>query len=450
MQIERDAGDVKGKDAAVGRELRLIDMLSADEVVPLLKVVTAGGLQAAAVTDEKGRVLWAESTAPEIEAVRLSILEDIRQGRTSGPCWKVSSLNYEGETIGFILLYFPDPADEHLLSTLLGTVSTCLTALVRNNAKRIMTTEIHTAVVDQSFEELVESNRRLSASEKKYRELSASLQAKVDEKTSELKKAFSRMLRQEKLSSIGQLAAGMAHEINNPIGFISSNLNTFAKYMNNIAEMIMFYRTSSKGTIPQAESLYIKLKIDFILNDAVDLINQSGQGALRIKEIVSNLKDFSHVDDARHISVDLAAELDKVLNVLSPQISEKSVKVIRTYGSAPTIEGNPADISLAFHNILVNALASRDNGLIVSVTTGPAGNGASVIISDNGPGIPEAIRSRIFEPFFSTQEIGKGMGMGLTIAYDIISSLGGDIEVRSEEGKGSAFVITFPIRKISA
>ncbi len=446
MPMKRDAVDAKVKDA-VGRELRLSDILSGDDVGPLLKVLTAGGFQAAAVSDEKGRVLWTESSTAEIESVHLSILEDIRKGKTSGSCWKVLSLNHEGEAIGFIHLCFPDAADEHFLSTLFELVSTCLTALIRNNAKRIMTREIHSAVVDQSFDELLESNKRLSASEKRYRELSESLQARVNEKTAELKKAFSRMLRQEKLSSIGQLAAGMAHEINNPVGFISSNLNTFTKYMNNLTEMVMFYRTSSKGTASQAESLYIKLKIDFILKDAVELIDQSRHGARRIKEIVSNLKDFSHIDDTKYISVDLAAELDKVLNVLSHQMSEKSVEVIRAYGSASTIEGNPADISLAFHNILVNALASRDNGLIISVTAGSAENGACVIISDNGCGISDDIRSRIFEPFFSTHETGKGMGMGLTVAYDIISSLGGDIEVRSEEGKGTAFIITFPITK---
>lgn len=450
MHINRDAGDDKVKDTAVGRELRLSDLMSAGEVSPLLNGLIAGGLQAAAITDEKGRVLWAESSSPEVEAVQLSILDDIRNGRTSGPCWKISPLNHEGETIGFILLYYSDTADEHLLSTLLGIVSACLTAHIRNNARRIMTTEIHTAVVDQSFEELVESNKRLSASEKKYRELSESLQAKVDEKTAELKKAFSRMLKQEKLSSIGQLAAGMAHEINNPIGFISSNLTTFAKYINNLTEIIMFYRTSSTGTTPQAESLYAKLKIEYILNDAGVLINQSRQGAARIREIVASLKDFSHIDDTRHISVDLAAELDKVLNVLSHEITERSVKVIRSYRSAPAIAGDPADISLAFLNILMNALASGESGLIISVTAGPSDNGTSVVISDNGRGIPEAIRSRIFEPFFSTHEIGKGMGLGLTVAYDIVSSLGGDIEVKSEEGKGTAFVITFPAKKKGA
>jgi signal transduction histidine kinase len=433
--------------AVVGRELRLRDILNTQDVGPLLKVLTSGIVQAAAVTDEKGSVLWAKSSPPDTEAIHLSILEDIRQGKTSGPCWKVSSLQHEGEVIGFILLYFHDATNEHFLSPLLGTVSACLSALILNNAKRIMTTEVHSALVDSSFEELLESNRRLSASEQRYRELSEALQSMVDEKTAELKKTFSRMLKQEKLSSIGQLAAGMAHEINNPVGFISSNLNTFAKYMHNLRDMLMFYRGAQGAASSESEPLYSKLKIDFILKDSIDLIQQSSHGVHRIKEIVSNLKDFSHIDDARHISVDLSAELDKALNVLSHKISERSVKVIRSYGSVPQIEGDPADISLAFLNILVNALDSRDRGLVISVTTAISGPGVFVTISDNGCGIPAVIQDRIFEPFFSTHETGKGMGMGLTVAYDIVSSLGGDIEVRSEDGKGTAFVITFPITK---
>jgi two-component system NtrC family sensor kinase len=317
MHPERDTENAEIREAVVGRELRLSDILSTQDVSPLLKILTSGVVQAASVTDEKGRVLWAESSTPDIEAVSLSILEDIRQGKTRGPCWKSSSLQHEGEVIGFILLYFSDTLNEPFLSAILGAVSTCLATLIRNNAKRIMTTEVHSAVVHRSFEEVMESNRRLSASEKKYRELSESLQSMVDDKTAELKKAFSRMLKQEKLSSIGQLAAGMAHEINNPVGFISSNLNTFEKYMRNFKEMIMFYRGSPGYASSEAETLYGKLKIDFILKDAADLLCQSTHGVQRIKEIVSNLKDFSHIDDARHVSVDLSAELDKALNVLS-------------------------------------------------------------------------------------------------------------------------------------
>jgi len=443
MRQERE----KISDKVVGRELMLGDLLDAGDVTPLLKALVAAEASIAAITDDKGEILWIDCADADIGAARVSVADYVTHGKTAGKCLKSAPLMHEGEVIGNLFICLSGLSGTSQFESVVPTidaVSAALASLVRANSRRIMTTEIHGEVVNRSFEELMESNRRISASEKKYRELSETLQARVDEKTEELKKAFTRMLKQEKLSSIGRLAAGMAHEINNPAGFISSNLNTFSKYVGNLGKMICYYRSLPACASPDTEALYEKLKIGFILKDTADLIGQSAQGVHRIKEIVSNLKDFAHVDDSRHIAVDLPSELDKALNVLSHRIAEKSVNVVRAYSDVPKIVADPADISLAFLNILINALESREEGLEISLSTGLSGNNVVVTITDNGCGMPEEVSSRIFEPFFTTRDVGRGVGLGLTVSYEIISAIGGDIEVSSEDGRGTTLSLSFP------
>ncbi len=433
-------------DIPVGRELGLKDILGAGDVVPLLKALAVEEVETAAVADYAGNIIWsaAASASPLSVGTPLPVTEDIRQGRLSGPNWKCSFLRHEGEEIGILFISRSASSERPDLGPLSGVASACLGAMIRINAKRLLTTDIHLSVVQQSYSDLVETNRRLSES----------LQVKVDEQTAELKKAFAVMARQDKLSSIGRLAAGIAHEINNPMAFIYSNLNTFAKYMNKMKEMILFYRDAmaSSRSFPEAEERYRTLKIDYILKDSFDLISQSTIGAQRIKQIVSDMKDFSHIDDAKHILVDLGAEMEKALNVLAFRITEASAKVIREYSTIPMIEGDPSNISLAFLNILNNALESCDaidtecRGLTIKVETSQSNGKVTAAVTDNGRGIPENIRSRVFEPFFTTKGVGKGTGMGLTVAYDIVTAHGGDLEVKSEDGKGTTVIITLPFK----
>ncbi|MFZ6006541.1 MAG: sensor histidine kinase, partial [Nitrospirota bacterium] len=273
---------------------------------------------------------------------------------------------------------------------------------------------------------------------------------KVLERTEELKRAYTRLLQQEKMASIGQLAAGIAHEINNPVGFIYSNLNTLKKYIGNLNEIIRFYKVKGQELEvigKDAEELYKKLKIEFIMSDINDLIKQSTDGAERIKNIVANLKGFSHIDEAADREISINTEMDNTIHVLSHEIKARSAEIIKHYGKIAGFFGNPGLICQAFLNILLNALHSKDDNIIVTIKTEQHGNNAVISIADNGKGIPPDIQSRIFEPFFTTKDVGKGMGMGLTVAYDIISQYGGNIEVKSEMERGSTFVITLPLRK---
>lgn len=434
-------------DFSLGSEMKLKDILQASDILPLLKAIVKAGMDIAAISDEKGKLLWADGNMPGNTELPAPVIKDVADGKYGDAGWRLSPIYHEGELIGFLFIS-ADRVNEQLLSGIAETAFAGLSIIIKNVVKRVFTTELHTTVVKRSYEELLEINRQLSASEKKYRELAQTLEQKVEERTAELKKAHARLLQQEKMASIGQLAAGIAHEINNPIGFIYSNLNTLWKYVKNLTEMLQFYkRQEAISKRQEGEELYKKLKIDFILSDIYDLIRQSKDGAERIKQIVTNLKGFSHIDEASEREIDINAELDNTLSVLSHEIKTKGAEIIKDYGKLSAFYGNAGLICQVFMNVLLNALESRDEGLVITIKTKQYGDKVAISIADNGKGIPTDIQNRIFDPFFTTKDVGKGTGMGLTVAYDIVSRYGGTIEVKSEVGKGSNFLIKLPLKK---
>ena len=252
------------------------------------------------------------------------------------------------------------------------------------------------------------------------------------------------------MASIGQLAAGVAHEINNPLGFISSNLQTMGKYVARFIAMLEFYRTALADRVDNVELVesarrkWQELKIDMVRIDAVDLVSQSLEGAERVKKIVSNLKGFSHVEDVEQFPADLNSEIDKTLTVLSHEISDDT-EIIRNYEPLPDFLCNPALLCQVFLNLILNALQLHKKGLRLEITTLSDGKNILLTFADNGPGIPENIRNRVFEPFYTTKDVGSGTGMGLTVAYDIVTGYGGTIDVNCPEGGGSTFSIVLPI-----
>lgn len=435
-------------DYIVGAELRLEDILKPSETAPLLKGLVAQEIDGAAITDEKGRCLWAEGAAKDFKELPQTVLHTMKSGCYVDKDWRISPLHHEGETIGFLVIVAPGSAGDLYVASLTEMASISLHIVMQNTIKRMLTTELHTTVVQRSYEELLEINKQLTISEKNYRDLAQTLEQKVEERTAELKRAYTRLLQQEKMASIGHLAAGIAHEINNPTGFIYSNLNTLGKYMDNVLEMLCFYRERAgrAGGLDEDE-LYKKLKIDFIRNDARDLISQSMDGAERIKKIVATLKDFSHIDESANRAININAELDTTIDVLSHEIKERAANVIRDYGKVVDFNGNAGLVNQVFFNILLNALQSRESNVVITVRTRQEGDTLVISIADNGKGIPPEIQNRIFDPFFTTRDVGKGTGMGLTITYDIVTTYGGTIEVKSETGKGSQFTIKLPLRE---
>jgi PAS domain S-box-containing protein len=299
---------------------------------------------------------------------------------------------------------------------------------------------------------VAERTRELETANTGLRQLAGQLESAY----SDLKSAQSQMLQQEKMASIGQLAAGVAHEINNPVGFVMSNLNSLKKYTE---KLLVFIGSQDKAirdiTDPAMERqralLEIldgdrkALKIDYIAGDALNLVEESIEGANRVKKIVQNLKSFSRVDQTENQPTDLNMAIESTLQIVWNEIKYKAT-VNREYGEIPITVCNAGELNQVFTNLLINAgQALRESGEI-TIRTWSEGDNIYLSFSDTGRGIPPEIRQRIFEPFFTTKEVGKGTGLGLSITYDIIKKHKGDIEVTSEPGKGTTFTIRLPVK----
>ncbi|BBA70597.1 PAS domain S-box protein [Geobacter sulfurreducens] len=265
----------------------------------------------------------------------------------------------------------------------------------------------------------------------------------------ELKEAQTQMLQREKMASIGQLAAGVAHEINNPIGFIMSNLGTLGKYL----ERLRGFIAAQDEIINELEGdeasrrlgLAKKtLKIDYILEDVGNLVAESLDGAERVKQIVQDLKSFSRVDEAEVKVVDLHECLESTINIVWNELKYKAV-LNKEYGNVPLLMCNPQQLNQVFMNLLVNAGHAIEGHGEIGVRTWQEDGDIFIAVSDTGCGIPEELRARIFEPFFTTKEVGRGTGLGLSISYDIVKKHGGEITVASEVGKGTTFTVRLPV-----
>ncbi|OGQ86720.1 MAG: hypothetical protein A2512_08725 [Deltaproteobacteria bacterium RIFOXYD12_FULL_56_24] len=266
----------------------------------------------------------------------------------------------------------------------------------------------------------------------------------------ELKAAQSQFVQQEKMASIGQLAAGVAHEINNPIGFVTSNLGTLKKYLGRITEFFqkqaeIYPQEAGDDRAGRLAAIRGQLKIEAVLEDLPSLISESLDGVERVRKIVQNLKSFSRIDQSDYSMADINQCLDDTLNIIWNELKYKCT-VKKEYGELPQTKCYPQQLNQVFMNLLVNAAqAIADQGEIV-ITTRASEAEITIAIADSGSGIPPENLHRIFEPFFTTKEVGKGTGLGLSITYDIVTKKhGGKIEVTSELGKGTTFVVTLPV-----
>ena len=267
-----------------------------------------------------------------------------------------------------------------------------------------------------------------------------------------LEDAQHQLLQSEKMASIGQLAAGVAHEINNPIGYVYSNLGTLEKYVQDTFSMIDLYE-QAEGAIGDAgvrtglKAAKDKLDLAFLKEDLRALMDESKDGITRVKNIVQNLKDFSHLDasDEWHFA-DLHNGLNSTLNIVNNEIKYKA-DVVREYGKIPEIECLCSQLNQVFMNLLVNAAHAIEERGTITIRTGQQEAEVWVEVSDTGKGIaPEHIK-RIFDPFFTTKPIGKGTGLGLSLSYGIVQKHHGRIEVQSEVGKGTSFRVWLPVKQ---
>jgi signal transduction histidine kinase len=270
----------------------------------------------------------------------------------------------------------------------------------------------------------------------------------------QLEEVQRQLLQADRLSTIGQLAAGVAHEINNPIGYVQSNLVTLADYVNSLFLLISAQdaalrqvRIDEPTLLAQAENVRQQIDFDFLAKDLPTLLSESQEGISRVRKIIQDLREFSRAGNLESWTLaDLHAGLDSTLNIVWNDLKYK-VELIKHYGDIPQIECLPSQLNQVFMNILVNAGHAIEERGQITVATHQQGDFVYIEISDTGKGIAPENLARVFEPFFTTKAVGKGTGLGLSISYGIVRKHGGEIDVRSEVGAGTMFVIKLPIHQ---
>ncbi|MFZ2161749.1 MAG: bacteriohemerythrin [Sideroxyarcus sp.] len=296
--------------------------------------------------------------------------------------------------------------------------------------------------VIQRTDSLQQANLKLLANNEELKQLNEKLES-----------AHTQLLQSEKMASIGQLAAGVAHEINNPVGFVNSNLGTLGKYISSMFNVIAAYETAEarvgSNTCPEVSQAKKTADFNYLKEDIPSLLKESQDGLARVTRIVQDLKDFSHVDESNWQQANLEQGMDSTLNVVSNEIKYKA-DVVKQYAGLPEVECMPSQLNQVFMNLLLNAAQAIEKKGTITVRSGNSGDEVWVEVEDTGKGIPPENLNRIFDPFFTTKPIGKGTGLGLSLSYGIVQKHHGRIEVKSEVGKGSAFRIWLPVRQQQA
>ncbi|MDA8094440.1 MAG: ATP-binding protein [Betaproteobacteria bacterium] len=343
-----------------------------------------------------------------------------RGGRShcSAICWP---LRREGRIIGAVSVNRPQGEHAFTQADLeRGTVLLDIVSLVLGNL------QLH-----------VDRNRRL---------------AELQQANHKLAAAQSQLLQSEKLASIGQLAAGVAHEINNPIGYVYSNLGTLERYVGDLFSVMDAYGALEEEircespALTDLRALKGRVDLPFLREDLAALLCESKEGITRVKKIVQDLKDFSHADAEDEWQwADLHKGLDSTLNIVWNELKYKA-EVVKAYGDLPDVECLPSQLNQVFMNLLVNAAHAIEERGTIAVKTGVDGAQVWVEVADTGKGIAPEYMNRIFDPFFTTKPVGKGTGLGLAVSYSIVQKHHGRIDVDSHLGRGSAFRVWLPVR----
>lgn len=282
-----------------------------------------------------------------------------------------------------------------------------------------------------------------------FKQASEALQREIDER----KQLEGQLVQSEKLASLGQLAAGVAHEINNPIGFISSNLGTLDGYFQQLLTMLDAYHSAEQAlagsqTALQLAHLREQIELEYLREDVPLLIKESKEGISRVGQIVKDLKDFSRIDNNQEWQwANLQQGIESTLNIVASELKYKA-DVVKDYQALPEIECLPSQINQVIMNLVVNAAQAMgpERGTI-TLSTGTQGDTAWIEIADTGSGIAPDTLPKIFDPFFTTKPVGQGTGLGLSLSYGIVKKHSGDISVRSELGSGTTFRIQLPLRQ---
>ncbi|MEG4105940.1 AAA family ATPase [Microcoleus sp. S13_C5] len=315
----------------------------------------------------------------------------------------------------------------------------------------------------RTLEEKVEERTfELSEKNDKLKDQAIKLQKALDE----LKQAQAQLIQTEKMSSLGQLVAGVAHEINNPVNFIYGNLNHAKEYSEQLLHLITLYQHSNSSPKPDIEDYIEEIDLEYLLEDLPKIFSSMQLGASRIREIVLSLRNFSRLDEADMKSVDVHEGIESTLLILRNRLHKKAdhsaIQVIKKYGKLPLVECYPGQLNQVFMNIIANgidALEDRDThqsptqikenySTILIVTEVIDCDRVRIRIADNGTGVTEEVRSKLFDPFFTTKPVGSGTGLGLSISYQIVvEKHGGQLNCVSAPGQGAEFIIEIPVNQ---
>jgi two-component system, NtrC family, sensor kinase len=364
---------------------------------------------------------------------------DAQTAGTPAVCWLGVPLFFDEEVIGLIVVQSYDNAvvygqtDQSLLSFVASQVA--------NGLHRLRSAESLQRAYAQLKQRVEERTKELHTRN-----------AELEVANANLKGAQEQAIQSEKLASIGQLAAGVAHEINNPIGYVNSNLGTLQGYVSQLLAAIEAYsgalaHTGDAAAAAEVEEIRRRFDIDFLSQDLRQLVTESREGIDRVCKIVNDLKDFSRSDrGSSWVRADINAGLESTLNIVSNQLKYKA-QIVKTFADLPLIECLPSELNQVFLNILMNAGQAIAERGIITVSTGQSGDKVWIAIGDDGEGIPADVLPRIFDPFFTTKPVGSGTGLGLAISYGIITKHHGTIDITSVPGEGTLMRIELPIEQ---